>query len=143
MTEEVKNEKAVESVESVDAVSSGDEVLADAEPDNGLAKGDSPDFKWYVANVLSNYEARVTKTLKENILNHKMTEYFAEILVPEENVVTNVNGKKRNIVIVDKDIEEKDIKDLIIKQKLIEKYTNNKEINKTIYVKNRLINYII
>jgi leucyl-tRNA synthetase len=58
-------------------------------------------------------------------------------------IVIQVNGKKRNIVTVDKDIEEKDIKNLIIKQKLIEKYTNNKEINKTIYVKNRLINYII
>ena len=26
-----------------------------------------------------------------------MSEYFAEILIPEETVVTNVNGKKRNI----------------------------------------------
>ncbi|MAX65680.1 MAG: transcription termination/antitermination protein NusG [Halobacteriovoraceae bacterium] len=73
------------------------ESSEEAVEDNGLAKGDSPDFKWFVANVLSNYEARVTKTLKERILNHNMSEYFAEILVPEETVVTSVNGKKRNI----------------------------------------------
>jgi len=58
-------------------------------------------------------------------------------------IVIQINGKKRNIVTVDKNIEEKDINNLIIKEKLIEKYTNNREIIKTIYVKNRLINYII
>lgn len=65
--------------------------------DNGLAAGDAPNFKWYVVHVLSGYENRVSKTLKERILNHNMGEYFSDILVPEETVVTNVNGKKRNI----------------------------------------------
>lgn len=68
-----------------------------AEKDNGLAKGDSPDFKWYVAHVLSGYENRVTKTLKERILNHNMAEQFSDIIVPEETVVSNVGGKRRNI----------------------------------------------
>ena len=62
-----------------------------------LSLGDTPDFKWYVVHVLSGFENRVSKTLKERIVNHGMTEYFAEILVPEENVVANVNGKKRNL----------------------------------------------
>ncbi len=62
-----------------------------------LAAGDTPDFKWYVAHVLSGFENRVTKTLKERIVNHNMTEYFADILVPEENVTANVNGKKRSM----------------------------------------------
>ena len=88
MNDEVKNEQTEEVLEV-----SAEEVVED----NGLAKGDTPDFKWFVCNVLSNYEGRATRTLKENILNHKMSEYFAEILVPEEDVVTSVNGKKRNI----------------------------------------------
>jgi transcriptional antiterminator NusG len=88
MTEEVKSEEIIEE---------GSTEVESTENDNGLAKGDSPEFKWFIANVLSNYEARVTKTLKERILNHNMTEYFAEILVPEETVTTSVNGKKRNI----------------------------------------------
>ncbi|MFP5490397.1 MAG: transcription termination/antitermination protein NusG [Bacteriovoracia bacterium] len=62
-----------------------------------LAAGDTPDFKWYVAHVLSGFENRVTKTLKERIVNHSMTEYFADILVPEESVIANVNGKKRTM----------------------------------------------
>ena len=62
-----------------------------------LAVGDTPDFKWYIVHVLSGFENRVLKTLKERIVNHGMTEYFAEILVPEESVVANVNGKKRTM----------------------------------------------
>ena len=62
-----------------------------------LAVGDTPDFKWYIVHVLSGFENRVLKTLKERIVNHTMTEYFAEIMVPEESVVANVNGKKRTM----------------------------------------------
>lgn len=62
-----------------------------------LAAGTTPDFKWYVAHVLSGFENRVTKTLKERIVNHNMAEFFADILVPEESVIANVNGKKRSL----------------------------------------------
>lgn len=98
MSEETKPEDVKELENTEDVV----EATTDDSPEgqileNGLAKGDSPDFKWYVAHVLSGYENRVTKTLKERILNHSMAEYFADIIVPEETVVSNVNGKKRNI----------------------------------------------
>jgi transcriptional antiterminator NusG len=66
-------------------------------PERVLAMGDTPDFKWYIVHVLSGFENRVLKTLKERIVNHNMTEYFAEIMVPEESVVANVNGKKRTM----------------------------------------------
>lgn len=62
-----------------------------------LAAGDGPEFKWYVVHVLSGFENRVRKTLTERIVNHKQTEYFAEIFYPEEQVTTNVRGKKRNM----------------------------------------------
>ncbi len=55
------------------------------------------DYKWYVAHVLSGFENRVVKTLKDRIVTHSMTDFFAEILVPEESLVSNVNGKKKNI----------------------------------------------
>ena len=59
-----------------------------------LTIGDTPDFKWYIVHVLSGFENRVLKTLKERIVNHSMTEYFAEILVPEESVVANVTVRR-------------------------------------------------
>jgi transcriptional antiterminator NusG len=71
--------------------------MTDAIAEKKLAAGDTPDFKWYIVHVLSGFENRVLKTLKERIVNHSMTEYFAEIMVPEENVVANVNGKKRTM----------------------------------------------
>lgn len=89
MTEENENIQNTEVAEN--------ESEQGAEKENGLAAGDTPDFKWYVAHVLSGYENRVTKTLKERILNHSMAEQFADIIVPEETVVSNVGGKKRNI----------------------------------------------
>lgn len=71
--------------------------MSDTNTERVLATGDSPDFKWYIVHVLSGFENRVMKTLKERIVNHSMTEYFAEILVPEESVQANVNGKKRTM----------------------------------------------
>lgn len=71
--------------------------MSDTNTERVLATGDSPDFKWYIVHVLSGFENRVLKTLKERIVNHNMTEYFAEIMVPEESVVANVNGKKRTM----------------------------------------------
>jgi transcription termination/antitermination protein NusG len=71
--------------------------MTDTTTERVLAAGDTPDFKWYIVHVLSGFENRVLKTLKERIVNHSMTEYFAEIMVPEEQVVANVNGKKRTM----------------------------------------------
>jgi transcriptional antiterminator NusG len=71
--------------------------MSDTNTERVLAVGDTPDFKWYIVHVLSGFENRVLKTLKERIVNHNMTEYFAEIMVPEESVVANVNGKKRTM----------------------------------------------
>lgn len=53
-------------------------------------------FKWYVVHVLSGFEYRVVKSLKERIINHKLDEFFGEIILPEETVISNVKGKKRN-----------------------------------------------
>ena len=58
-------------------------------------------------------------------------------------IVIQVNGKKRNTISVEKNIEEKQIIEKINELKLIEKHLKNGKIVKTIYVKNRLINYII
>ena len=62
-----------------------------------LAKGDTPDFKWYIAKAQTGQENKVTKSLKERIVNYKMTDLFSEVLVPEETVVTTANGKKKTI----------------------------------------------
>ena len=65
-------------------------------------------------------------------------------LIKDKNlVVIQVNGKKRNTILIGEDINEKDLIDLIKNQQLISKYLDNGEIVKTVYIKDRLINFII
>ena len=106
MTEEVKNDEVgttdvertetVEETTTVEAAAVAEEEVVDENQDPDLSKGESAEFQWYVVHALSQYEGRVAKALKERILNHKMSEYFSRIYIPEETVVSNVNGKKRN-----------------------------------------------
>lgn len=68
-----------------------------AEIDRGLSKGDGSDFKWYIAKTATGQENKVSHSLKESIVNHKLTDFFSRILVPEETVVSNAGGKKRTL----------------------------------------------
>tara|TARA_B100000927_G_C16190469_1_gene359231 strand:- start:68 stop:592 length:525 start_codon:yes stop_codon:yes gene_type:complete len=61
----------------------------------------------------------------------------------ETNVVIQVNGKKRGLINVKKDLDEQAVMNEIKGKKLIEKYIKDKEIFKVIYVKNKIINIII
>ena len=61
----------------------------------------------------------------------------------KNNIVIQINGKKRSIITVENDIEEKILIEKINNEKLITKYLENKKIVKIIYVKNKIINYII
>ncbi len=74
-----------------------EEVEADPHADPELADGSAEGFKWYIAKTLTGQENRISKSLRERVINHKKTEYFSKIVVPEETVVSNANGKKRTI----------------------------------------------
>jgi leucyl-tRNA synthetase len=58
-------------------------------------------------------------------------------------IVIQVNGKKRSIISVEKNLDEKNILKKIIQDKLVDKYIQNKKIFKTIYIKDKIINIII
>ena len=59
------------------------------------------------------------------------------------SIVIQVNGKKRNVISVQKDTDEENIKNTIYEKNLILKYTENKKILKIIYVPNKIINFIV
>ena len=61
----------------------------------------------------------------------------------KKEIVIQVNGKKRNTVIVESNSSKELILKKIKEDKLIEKYLKDKLIIKTIYVKNRLINILL
>lgn len=59
------------------------------------------------------------------------------------NMVIQINGKTRDVLNVQKDIAETELNKLIKVSAKASKYLNNKKIIKTIFVKNKIINYII
>jgi len=94
----VTPETAAEDTSVQESASTDADVTTDANASsNDLAKGDGPDFKWYVLKTMTGQENNVAKSLQEAIINYAMQSEFAQILVPEETVVTNINGKKRKI----------------------------------------------
>ncbi len=77
--------------------------------------------------------------------NEKFWPTYDEKLVEEKElqIVIQINGKKRGLIKIDRDLDEKNIYDLILKNEKIKKYLTGVKIKKKIYVKNRLINLII
>ena len=57
-------------------------------------------------------------------------------------IVIQVNGKKRGLISVKKDIEEKDLVQKAKKIENIDKNLKIKKIIKQIFVKNKIINFI-
>lgn len=98
-TAEAANETpAEETVEAASADGSTEEATEGETSEEGEeAVEENPAFKWYIAKTLTGQENKVQKALRERITNYKLGEFFGEILVPEETVVTNANGKKRTI----------------------------------------------
>ena len=59
------------------------------------------------------------------------------------NIVVQLNGKKRGLLVFEKSIDEKQLINMIQSDKEYKKYILDKTIIKTIYVKDRLINLIL
>ena len=59
------------------------------------------------------------------------------------NMVIQVNGKTRDVLNIKKDLNEKEINKLTMNSSKANKHLENKKIIKTIFIKNKIINYII
>ena len=60
----------------------------------------------------------------------------------EIDLVIQVNGKKRDLIKFKKDLTEVDITNKVLKESKARKYLINCKILKTVYIKNRLVNFI-
>ena len=63
--------------------------------ENTAPAKDTTNFKWYVVNTATGSESTAKNSIEERISSLKMEKYFGEILVPMENTVELVKGKKR------------------------------------------------
>ena len=70
---------------------------------------------------------------------------FDKSIVEENNinVVVQINGKKRSILNTKKNSEQEQLLEQAKKDKIVRKYLENKNINKVVFVKNRLINILV
>ena len=91
-----------------------------------------PHFSFECLNQIDKNENYIWPSYDKKILLEK--------IIP---LVIQINGKKRLVIKVDRDIKEENIMDIIFKHENIKKYLENKEIKKKIFVPNRLINIII
>jgi leucyl-tRNA synthetase len=57
--------------------------------------------------------------------------------------IIQVNGKTRDLITVKKDSSEKEISEQVFSASKAKRFIANKKINKTIFIKNKIINYII
>ena len=84
--------------------------------------------------------------LEKNNINHEISWPIVDKTFLDKdttNIVIQVNGKKRNVISIEKDASEENVKKTIYEKHLILKYTENKKILKIIYVANKIINYIV
>ena len=59
------------------------------------------------------------------------------------NIVIQVNGKKKSLIKVEKDLEDKEVINKIKKDEKISNILSDKNLLKHIIVKNRLVNFIV
>ena len=79
-----------------------------------------------------------------NIFDVQWPQYDEKMIKEQKiNLVVQINGKKRNLIKCKKDINESELIEIINVNKDLKKYFENKEIIKHIYVKNKIINYIV
>ena len=70
---------------------------------------------------------------------------YDETLIIEETITIAVqfNGKTRGNISIASDINESMVKTIVQNDENLKKYLNNKDIIKTIYIKGRIINFVI
>lgn len=110
--------------------------------------------KTYAANflvVLSCFAPFISEELNETILkseksifDNQWPNYDEQYLVEETiKIPVQINGKTREIIEVDTKIEEKELIEIAKKIENIKKWLVDKSIVKIIYVKNKILNFII
>ena len=108
-------------------------------------------------NLLENYQKILT--VFSPIIPHLTNECLVDIgfyqklkwpivnedYLKNENIdyVVQINGKKRTIIKAEMNLKEEEILNIAKNDKLLDKYLNNKSINKVIFVKNRLMNILV
>ena len=93
--------------------------------------------------VMPHFSSECLEILKSE--NNKEWPEYDQKFIDEETItiVIQINGKKRGLLNVKKDTDEIELLSLIKKDETLNKYIENKKIIKQVFVKNKIINFII
>ena len=70
--------------------------------------------------------------------------YDKELIVDEEiELIVQVNGKLRDKINIKADLEEEEVKNIVLKSEKVKSWTGGGEIKKVIFVKGRLVNIVV
>ncbi len=75
--------------------------------------------------------------------NNRWPEVSGDNELEEVKIAVQINGKTRDVIGIKKNSIQKDVNSFIIKNSKANKYIEGKKITKIIFVKNKIINYII
>ncbi len=94
--------------------------------------------------IIPHFSNECLEKLKQKIDDIKWPTIDEKYLKEEIfSIVTQINGKKRKVFSVNKTLDKETLVNNIKKDPQMKKYLDNKQIIKTIYVENKLINFII
>ena len=74
----------------------------------------------------------------------KWPDFDSKLIINEKvKIAIQINGKTKELIEIEKDLNEKEAVNESKKNKKISDNLENKKIIKTIFVKNRIINYLV
>jgi leucyl-tRNA synthetase len=101
--------------------------------------------------LLAPFAPHITEEIWQNVLGHKKSIHlekwldYDKKLIAEElvSIVVQVDGRARSVISLPTDSGEEEVKKLALADEKIKKHLTGREIRKTIFVKNRLINFVV
>jgi len=82
---------------------------------------------------------------KKSIQLEKWPEYKEEMLIEKTvTIVVQINGKLRDVIEVAKDLEQEEVTKIALNSVKIQNYLiNGTPIKKVVFVKNKMINFVV
>ena len=96
----------------------------------------------FIPHLASEIWERITKN--KNLHLQPWPSFKESLLQQDElNIVVQINGKKRSILKAKNDMDEKYLFQMSLELDNVKKFLENKKIIKKIYIKNKLINFVV
>ncbi len=114
-----------------------------------FSKKDIKKFLENLSILLQPFVPHVSEEIWEKINGNGMCisqKWVLEEVDKEEikiNIAVQINGKVREVILIDKNIEKKEILEMVKKNQKINKYIKDKKIIKEIYVPEKIVNLVI